>query len=282
MPIIDIHPHVISSDTKRYPRAPIGGHQSDWSRERPVSVEAMILAMDEAGVAKSALVQASTCYGHDNSYLADCVAAHPERFTGVFSADIAAPDATEKLAYWMSKGLAGLRLFTTGSTMPGQQEFPHDRNSFRGWQFAQDHNLPVSLQMTVKAIPDLLEVLSRFPKLIVILDHCARPSLEDGPPYEAAAPLWSLATHTNVYLKLTPRVFLGSRSGKATPESFFGRLVASFGAARLAWGSNFPATEGSLPELLQLAQDCLGFLPASDREWIFSRTAQRLYPALKG
>ncbi len=57
--IIDIHPHVISTDTLRYPRAPIGGHQSDWSRDRPVSVEAMIAAMAEAGVTKSALVQAS-------------------------------------------------------------------------------------------------------------------------------------------------------------------------------------------------------------------------------
>ena len=38
-------------------------------------------------VDKSALVQASTCYGHDNSYVADAVAAHPDRFTGVFSVD---------------------------------------------------------------------------------------------------------------------------------------------------------------------------------------------------
>src|SRR5256885_11571460 len=105
MSVIDIHPHVISTDTQRYPRAPLGGHQSDWSRDRPVSVDAMIAAMGEAGVTKSALVQASTCYGHDNSYLADAVAAHPERFTGVFSADILAPDARDRLAFWMSKSL---------------------------------------------------------------------------------------------------------------------------------------------------------------------------------
>ncbi len=88
---IDIHPHVISTDTQRYPNAPLGGHKSDWSRERPVSVEQMIAAMDQAGIAKSALVQASTCYGHDNSYIADAVAAHPNRFTGVFSVDVLAP-----------------------------------------------------------------------------------------------------------------------------------------------------------------------------------------------
>ena len=73
---IDIHPHVIRTDTQRYPNAPVGGHKSDWSRERPVSVEQMISAMDQAGIAKSALIQASTCYGHDSSYIADAVAAH--------------------------------------------------------------------------------------------------------------------------------------------------------------------------------------------------------------
>ena len=47
--------------------------------------------MDAAGVQKAAIVQASTCYGHDNSYVADAVAAHPKRFTGVFSVDVLAP-----------------------------------------------------------------------------------------------------------------------------------------------------------------------------------------------
>ena len=61
MTVIDIHPHIIANDAKRYPLAPLGGHQSDWSRTRPVTTEQMIAAMDQAGVAKSALVQASTC-----------------------------------------------------------------------------------------------------------------------------------------------------------------------------------------------------------------------------
>src|SRR5438552_18563831 len=76
--VIDLHVHVISADVQRYPLAPLSGHQSDWARERPVGVEKMLDAMDEAGVASSALVQASTSYGHDNSCVADAVAAHPE------------------------------------------------------------------------------------------------------------------------------------------------------------------------------------------------------------
>jgi predicted TIM-barrel fold metal-dependent hydrolase len=280
--IIDIHSHVISTDTARYPRAPLGGHQSDWSRLRPVGVEQMTAAMDAAGIAKSALVQASTCYGHDNSYVADAVAAHPERFTGVFSADVLAQDACEKMAYWMGRGLTGLRLFTTGSTMPGQADWLDDPRSFPAWELAQAKRLPVCLQMTATGIPQLVKVLERFSRLRVILDHLARPVQNDGPPYRGADSLWGLAAFPQVYLKVTERNLVGARSGKATPESFFGRLVADFGASRIAWGPNFPASERSLPDLVELAKTTLAFLPARDREWIFSGTAHVLYPALAG
>src|SRR5260221_10469044 len=113
---VDAHPHVISRDVARYPRAPLGRKPSDWSQERPVSAEEMLAAMDEAGIERSVLVQASTCYGHDNSYVADTVAAHPERFAGVFSVDMVAPDAPEKITYWKGKGLSGLRVFIAGHT----------------------------------------------------------------------------------------------------------------------------------------------------------------------
>src|SRR5437588_8433382 len=107
-PIIDIHPHVISPDTQRYPLNPLGGTQSTWSRDRPTPFEALVKAMDEAGVAKAAIVQASTAYGHDNSYVAEAIAAFPRRFTGVFSIDVLAADAPEKMRQWIDRGSSGM------------------------------------------------------------------------------------------------------------------------------------------------------------------------------
>ena len=280
--IIDIHPHVISTDTQRYPNAPIGGHKSNWSRERPVSVEQMIGAMHQAGIAKSALVQASTCYGHDNSYLADAVAAHPGRFTGVFSVDVLAPDAPEMIRYWVGRKLTGMRLFTAGSTMPNQADWVDDPRSFPAWGCASELGIPICMQMTVKAIPQLTRMLERFPKVSVILDHLAKPTLSDGPPYSGADGVFQLAGYKNVYLKLTPRTVAEAEKGKATHASFFPLLVSKFGASRIAWGSNYPASEGTLPELLRASQAALSVLGAEDRDWIFSKTAQTLYPALAG
>jgi len=278
---IDIHTHVISTDTANYPRAPIGGHQSDWSKERPVNVEQMIAAMDQAGVAKSVLVQASTCYGHDNTYVAEAIAAHPDRFTGVFSADVLASDAVAVMRALIGKKFTGMRLFTTGSTMAGQQlGWLDDPRSFPAWEYADDAGIPVCLQMTAKAIPQVVTLVKRFPRVRIILDHFARPVLEDGPPYDAAASLWALAGYGNVFLKATPHTFLEARRGKATPESFFRRAVAEFGAARIAWGSNYPAAAGTLSELLAMAKESFAALSADDQEWIFTRTARTLYPSL--
>ena len=279
--VIDIHPHIIADDTKRYPLAPLGGHQSDWSRTRPVTTEQMIAAMDKAGVAKAAIVQASTCYGHDNSYVADAVAAHPDRFTGVFSVDVLAPDAPERMRHWVGKKLTGMRLFTIGSTMTEQASWLDDPKTYPAWECAGDLGLSICLQMSAKAFPQMIKMLERFPKVRVILDHMGRPALEDGPPYAAAESLFALAKYPTVYLKVTERNFTGSRKGKATPESFFAKVVSAFGASRLAWGSNYPSSEGSLPELLALATSSLKSLSTSDQEWIFAKTAQSLYPALR-
>ncbi|HEY6025080.1 MAG TPA: amidohydrolase family protein [Pseudolabrys sp.] len=277
---IDIHPHIIANDVTRYPLSPLGGHQSDWSRTRPVTLEQLVAAMDEAGVQKAAIVQASTCYGHDNSYVADAVAAYPRRFTGVFSVDVLAPDAPGRMRLWHARGLTGLRLFTFGSTMSEQANWLDDPQSYPAWACAGELGLSICLQMSAKAIPQAASMAERFPNVRIILDHAARPVLEDGPPYNAAASLFALARHPNVYLKLTPRIFAESRRGLATPETFFPRLASEFGASRLAWGSNYPSSEGTLPELLAVAQRSLASLPMGEREWIFAKTAQTLYPAL--
>jgi L-fuconolactonase len=58
---VDIHPHIISSDETRYPRNPLFGVQSEWSRDRPITIDQYIAGMEAAGVQQAAIVQASTC-----------------------------------------------------------------------------------------------------------------------------------------------------------------------------------------------------------------------------
>ena len=62
------------------------------------------------------------------------------------------------------------------------------------------------------ATPDVaLEVTGlakRFPKTKIILDHLARPEIDDGAPYNKAVSLFAMANFDNIYLKMTPRIFV--------------------------------------------------------------------------
>jgi predicted TIM-barrel fold metal-dependent hydrolase len=278
--LIDIHPHIISTDTRRYPIAPLGGEQSGWSAKRPATFEQYLAAMDAAGVDKAAIVHSSTTYGSDNSYVADAVATDPKRVDGVFSVDILAADAPQKIRHWVDRGLGGLRIFTTGSTMPGQAPWLEDPRLLPGWDTAAELGLSIAVQMTAAAIPQLEKLLRRTPKTPVIMDHMLKPDIASGPPYAGAQHLFDLAKFQNVHLKLTSRNTAESQVGQATPETFFGRVVKEFGADRIAWGSNFPASEGSLVEIADELRRCIAFLPEPDQHWIMAGTAQKLYPKL--
>ena len=279
-PVIDIHPHIVSPDTKRYPLAPLGGIQSTWSSERPTTYDTLLKAMDDAGVAKAAIVHSSTAYGYDNSYVADAVEAVPSRFTGVYSIDVLAPDAVNKFDYWLGRGCTGMRLFTTGSTLPDQATWFAEPATYPFWEHAAAKKIPVCMQMKQDGIALLRQIMDRFPEVTIILDHLSRVPFADGPPYSAAADFLALAKYKQVYLKITPVNVSPKSWGKGAPDTFFGRIIGAFGAERIAWGSNFPNSPGTLTEILGAARKEFSFASASDQEWIFGKTALTLYPAL--
>jgi L-fuconolactonase len=278
--IHDIHPHVISKDDAVFPRSPIGGEQSDWSREHQVTVEDMITAMDEAGIASSALVQSATCYGYNNSYVAHAIKLHPDRFTGVGTIDVLAPDAVDTLKGWIDRGIAGVRLYTGGSKLEFDFSWLNDARTFPVWEYAGANGISICVQARPPAFPIIVEMARRFPQTRIILDHLARMDTTDGPPYANAQPLFDLAANPNIYLKVTPRSFDLANSGQASPETFFPKLVAQFGARRIAFGSNYPASSGTLKQIVDRARENLKSLSQGDQNWILGGTAEFLYPKL--
>jgi len=280
MNIIDIHPHILSDDEQRFPPAPLFGKRSDWSQERPNTAEALIAAMDEAGVAKAAVVHSSTTYGFDNSYVLDGCRRYPDRLVAVGSVDVLAADAPAALEQLVHEGLAGLRIFTGGSTRDIDPSELDNPSSFPVWRMLAALKLPMCIQTGQVGMPQVRRLAEKFPDVNIILDHLGRPDIADGPPYANAATLFALAGLPNIYLKLTPRTFGDVQAGKASATTFFPRVVEAFGARRMAWGSNFPASPGTLDEILATAQERLACLSEEDRAWIFGKTAQHLYPAL--
>ncbi|WP_405771804.1 amidohydrolase [Streptomyces sp. NBC_00080] len=281
MDIVDAHCHIISEDLTRYPKAPIGGKQSEWAATRPVTAEGLVSRMDDTGIAQAVLVQATTNYGYDNSYVLDSSRRRPERFVAVGTVDPLRPDAAASLKAAVGDGgLAGVRLFTSGSTVPTQGEWFVAPETFPFWEQAAELDLPVCLQMRLgPATGRLVELLERFPDVTVLLDHIGYPDIAASPA-RAGAEVAELGVHPGLHLKLTHRNLERLRDAGDRAGDFLGPVIEAFGARRISWGSNLPAAEQSLPELRALAEDVLAGLPEQDRQEIFAGTARRLYPGL--
>ncbi|MDR5759174.1 amidohydrolase family protein [Caballeronia sp. LZ035] len=280
--IIDIHPHIISTDTARYPIAPQHGHRSKWSATRPITFEQLIAEMDEAGVSKAAIVHSSTTYGTNNAYVADSVAQHPDRFTGVYSFDLLAPDALQKFDYWLARGMGGIRLFTGGATHQSDGSWLVNPATFPIWKRCAEIGMTMAVQTTPEGLSMVAELADRFPSVNIVLDHCGRPNLEAGPPYANCASLFTLAAFPNVYMKITPRTFDLAQAAPGGAKPFFAKLVEVFGADHLAFGSNYPASAGPLKDLVAQGNACFADLSDDERAWIWGGTAKKLYPMLAG
>ena len=281
--IIDIHPHIFSRDTVRYPVTPIGGERSDWSKERSVTIEELVAEMDEARVDKAAIVHSSTTYGFNSDVVVDGIAQYPGRLTGVFSVNITEPDAPERMRYWLSKGMTGMRIYARGSKIKEAWLSIDDPANAAAWEAAAELGISVALNVHARdaGLEQIRNVATRYPTVPVVIDHLGRPPIADGPPYLAASDYFRLSELPNIYLKYTFSGLTSMLKEKAAAETFIPKLVSVFGASRIAWGSNYPSAPGTLAEIVASAQGACAGLSDEDRSWIFAKTAQHLYPVLK-
>jgi predicted TIM-barrel fold metal-dependent hydrolase len=164
--------------------------------------------------------------------------------------------------------------------MDKQADTLDDPGTFKAWETCAELKIPVVTQLRREGLHMLYTLIRRFPNVKIVVDHLMHAPRGDQPPYDRAAFLFELAKYPNVYFKLSTNNVRFSREGGATPETFFPRLVKEIPSNRIAWGSNYPASKGSLKEMVDEARSALSSLPQKDQDWIFARTAQSLYPAL--
>ncbi|MDQ4113046.1 MAG: amidohydrolase [Actinomycetota bacterium] len=283
MDYFDTHTHAISPDTAAYPPAPLGGTRSAWSQDRPVDIDGLLRALDDAGVERAALVHASTVYGFDNSYAADALAAHPDRLVGVCAVDFLSETAVDDLRDWVeNRGFSGVRIRVSDGTtkVPTPGSGVSDERMTKVWKYVAEQHLPVCIQMHSKDAPKLLEVLQVHPELTILLDHMGRPNAAGGAPYPLLDELGRLAAYSGVHLKITPPAL---KRLDETPEAETGevleRLIDIFGARRIMWGSNFPASAGTLAGLRDDIEGRLGFLDEDALAGVLGDNAIRIYDA---
>jgi predicted TIM-barrel fold metal-dependent hydrolase len=176
--------------------------------------------------------------------------------------------------------MVGARVFVAGHTNADRSIRLDAPIADAVWGALADRGVPVCVQIRADGLDQVRSVLERFPRLTVLLDHFARPDLSGGAPYTAARGLFDLARFPNLHFKLTTHNVRECQQGASTPAGFVSAVVGAFGAERIGWGSNFPASDGALSALVNEALHVLSSLPNADQTRILSGTAKALYPQL--
>jgi L-fuconolactonase len=231
--IIDTHTHVVSSDKVKHPLDPGAW---GWSTEVSNNVEDLIVEMDRAGVDCATLVQPNGTYGLDNSYQCDSANQYAPRTIAVGILDPAAPDAADKLSYWVhERGMQGVRLQS--------QAEPDDARCDALWQRAAGLGIPLSIGGggQPEKVHRMRNVGARHPNVLFAPDHFAGWS---GAQDKAAMTmaLESLAQLPNAYLRVSSTSLGPYANLTPTEQELFRRVIEAFTPRRVMWGSNFPSS----------------------------------------
>jgi L-fuconolactonase len=275
--MVESHCHIMSDDQRKYPRD-TGPTPAAWVRD--LTGEEFLKLMDGAGVDRAILVQAFGAYRYDNSYVADVAARYLDRFVAVCIVDALAPDAADKLDYWVNdRGVKGLRVVTW--TEP--ETMLDDPRIDPLWRRASELRIPVCVLTNFPQVPRLARVLERFGDLPIALDHLGLPRLDDGPHFSKEQALFDLARFPNFYGKFSSwTIAAAAKNGEGGCADFFRRLLDAFGPQRLMWGTNFPASnDRSYRGFVDFAKEQLSFLSDDERRWVFGDTALSLWPMLR-
>ena len=271
--IIDTHTHVVSSDKVKHP---LDAGARGWSTEVSNDIEDLIAEMDDAGVECATLVQPNATYGLNNIYQCDSASQYAPRTVSVGILDPAAPDAADKLSYWVNEhGMLGVRLQS--------QAEPDDPVCDAIWQRAEELGVPVSIGGGGQ--PDkvnrMRNIAARHPNVLFAPDHFAGWSGSDDKPAMTAA-LEEMAKLPNAHLRVSSTSLGPYIDLNDSDKELFKRVIAAFTPQRVMWGSNFPSSrDGGYIGQLVIAQRAMDWLTEEDRDWIMGGSAHKLWPMLK-
>jgi L-fuconolactonase len=192
--------------------------------------------------------------------------------------DLRAPDLTDRLARWRgNRALKGFRHIAQGEP----DDFLAQGDVVAGIAQLGRHGYSYDILIYPRQLAAAEQLVARCPEVRFIVDHCAKPPIVSGELARWQRGLRQLASHPNVYCKLSGLVTEASWIGWSDTDIFpaLHAAVEAFGPERLIFGSDWP--------VCLLAADYLGVigvierwasrLTAAERDLLFGGTAQQAY-----
>jgi L-fuconolactonase len=279
--IFDCHAHLISNDHGRYPPAPLSGQLRPDDLENPMTAERLLREMDATGVERAVVVQRSHVYGFDNSYVCDASAAYPDRLRAVVSINAVEPNAAAQVRHWVKeRGAVGIRMmepFKGADT----SWFASDQ-ARAAWGAATELDVPICVHFfrwnRGIGLPALSALLADFPTTKVVVDHFSNMVCEAGPPdHGVDADFAALAKFPLVRTKFTTIPLGQLHEQKIDAAPIVKRVVQTFGAGRVMWGSDIAQSRGTYEYMVGLAHQSVSALSEADRRRVLYGATDAVY-----
>ncbi|MFT5089905.1 MAG: L-fuconolactonase [Candidatus Latescibacterota bacterium] len=268
---IDAHAHIYHGDEERY-----------VMKEEPFrpalamgTIQHLRREMAANAVDKVVLVQTGSAYRWDNALLADTARGNADWAVGVCTLDPEGEDSVAELQRLVAdSNVKGLRMEVSPAG------FRHSAAE-RLWDKARELSVVVCAHLHKEHLGGLGELLSLFPTVRVVLDHCAYPRVEEGVEDKTLRAVVDLARFTNLHAKLSFGVTASQGVYPfADTHAQLRCIVDAYGAERCMWGSGFPCEhwlkKASYGEHLAIFERELG-LSAGEKEWVLGGTAARVW-----
>jgi L-fuconolactonase len=177
--------------------------------------------------------------------------------------DLRAPDLDDRLARWKGRSvLKGFRHIAQAEP----DDFLARDDVARGVARLGDHGFSYDILIYPRQLAAAERLVAHCPGVRFVLDHCAKPMIARGEITEWRAGIQRLASHPNVYCKVSGLVTEAASAWTyADLLPFLDATAEAFGIRRLMFGSDWPV--------------CLVAAEYQQVENIVQRFAERLAPA---
>lgn len=229
------------------------------------------------GVSGGVLVQAAPTEAETQFLLAQADA-HPQVLGVVGWVDLLAADAPARIeALARHPKLVGLRPMLQDIDDP---EWILQAALAPALQAMVDCGLVFDALVKSVHLPHILTLAGRYPDLALVIDHAAKPAIAAGEWQPWADGMARLAAETGAMCKLSGLLTeAGPAPAPGAVRRWAHHVLASFGASRVVWGSDWPvlALAGSYALWWRETQQLLAGLSAQEQAAILGENAKRLY-----
>jgi L-fuconolactonase len=280
--IFDSHAHLIADDHDRYPPTPLSGKLRPGDLDDPITAERLLRLMDEQGVERALVVQRAHVYGYDSSYVTDSATKYPDRFGAVVAIDAQDEAAVATIQHWVKeRGAVGIRL-AAAKMEAAETAWLTVEIATPVWQQAAALNIPICVHVFRSQrsviLPIVLELLRKFPLVPVVIDHLSNMATEQqAPDFGFDAILAGIAACPNALIKISTINLARLAEQSIDPALVLFRVIQSFGADRLMWGSDIGQSKGNYGSMVDLARQALANLDLEARGRVLNSTAAATY-----